>query len=144
MILLFARFKVRGSVCPSVVSNSLWLPSVSSSALVIPLNQPMPNSYGFARGEPFTLSMLSSFLGSRSAVGGTPWLLLGYLGVFGGSSGLKVEDDGTRGRVCRDIDGLAGDVGREGSREPYVEELPNGGLGFWGLGEGGTRPIVRG
>lgn len=78
----------------------------------------MPNSYGFARGEPFTLSMLSSFLGSRIVVeGGGPWLLLGYLGVFGGSSGLNTELEGTRLIVCRDVVGLAGDGGREGTRE---------------------------
>jgi len=57
--------------------------------------------------------------------------------------GLKVAEDGGGG--CRwacggfEAGGLEGDVGRVAGR---VEAL-KGGLNFCGLGEGGTRPIVR-
>jgi hypothetical protein len=51
------------------------------------LNHPKPNSYGFANGEPLTLSRFSSFLGSRTAV----LFLGGNDGVLGGRKGLKFE-----------------------------------------------------
>lgn len=101
----------------------------------MPLNQPIPNSYGFARGDPFTLSMLSSLLGNR-IVGGSPELPLGYIGVFGGNAGLNVELDGTRCWVTGPgrLDGcLEGDAGRDGGRGWNAEGLallPKGGRVF--------------
>lgn len=78
-ILLFDRFRVRGWPTPFALMLSLSsFPSSSSlpvSVMDKPLNQPMPNSYGFASGEPLTLSMFSSFRGKRSVEEGTPsWL----------------------------------------------------------------------
>lgn len=78
-MLLFDRFSVRGSPTPFTLMLSFpSFPSSSSlvvSAIPIPLNQPIPYSYGFASGEPFMLSMFSSVLGRRSVGGGTPsWL----------------------------------------------------------------------
>ena len=91
-----------------------------------------------ARGEPFTLSMLSSFRGNRIAVGGgNPFrVLAGYEGVFGGNEGLKVDDDGTLLVGCRDAGCFVGEVGREGR---VAVPVTNGGLDFWGLGEGRIR-----
>lgn len=118
-ILLLERFKVLGSALPFSGSSRPSSISVSWSAISTPLNQPIPNSYGFARGEPFTLSILSSLLGNRIAVGGSPRLPTGYFGVFGGKAGLNVELDGTRCCVVGPglLDGcLAGDTGRDGGR----------------------------
>jgi len=70
------------------------------------------------------------------------------VGVFEGRVGLKLELEGTRvccGAAILGTDDwcLRGEVGRDGGRGLYVEvALLNGGLGFWGLVDGGTRPMV--
>lgn len=67
------------------------------------LNQPMPNWYGFASGDPFILSILSSFLGRRIVDGRSLLplipdgvLLFGNFMFLSGREGLKFELEGTR------------------------------------------------
>jgi len=86
-MLLLDRFNVR---TPAVWSNSCVSCTSSSICASIPLNHPKPNSYGFANGDPLTLSMFSSFLGRRTAV----LFLGGNEGVLGGRDGLKLELEG--------------------------------------------------
>src|SRR3954452_23696880 len=65
-------------------------PSLSSpSPETIPANHPKPNAYGLASGDPFTLSMLSSRLGSRGTA------RVGNAGALG-RTGPKVLVDGGR------------------------------------------------
>lgn len=119
--------------------------SASASAC---LNQPIPNWYGFASGDPFILSILSSFLGSRICGGSLlppipdGALLFGNLGVLGGKDGLKLELEGTRLVGCDGCDlpvlGFVGDAGRDAGRDEVVK----GGLDFVGLGDAGIRETV--
>ena len=86
-MLLFDRFNWRVPVdCSGSISGSS-----SSICASIPLNQPKPNSYGFANGDPLTLSRFSSFFGSRTVV---LLFLGGNDGVFGGREGLKYVFEG--------------------------------------------------
>jgi hypothetical protein len=108
-------------------SDSFSASSVSPDAT--PANQPSPSSYGFARGDPLTLSMFSSRLGSR-IVGNAVDL---------GKTGAKVFVDGGWYRLGSGVvpTGLVGECGRLG-KVGYLDCL-------CGLGDGadGIRPIVR-
>lgn len=135
-MLLFDRFSVRELECfvPPMSSSSA---GSSSSANATPLNHPKPNWYGLAIGEPLTLSMFSSFRGSRTRV---DWSWgRGNFGGLLGSDGLNFGAEGTREVVgCFD-----GDPGLEGPRG-FVEGALNGNLGFAGLGVLPTRLTGRG
>lgn len=114
MILLLDRFSVRVAPRPFICTSLSSSSSKTDSPISTPLNHPSPNSYGFARGDPLTLSMLSSFLGSRMPV--VVSSARGYIGVLGIKDGLNVEVDGTR--LCcvvlvSFVGCLRGEVGRD-------------------------------
>lgn len=129
--------------------------SASASACSMLLNQPMPNWYGFASGDPFILSILSSFLGRRIVDGRSLLplipdgvLLFGNFMFLSGREGLKFELEGTRpSSRCDwaiDLLGLCfmGDAGCDvdwGLDEVYMLK---GGLDFVGLGDGSIRETV--
>jgi hypothetical protein len=102
-MLLLDRFNWRK---PAGWSDSCESGSSSSICASMPLYQPRPNSYGFARGDPLTLSKFSSFLGSRTAV---LLFLGGNDGVLGGRRGLKFEFEGS---TFLDTCILTGECGR--------------------------------
>ena len=101
-----------------------------------PVNQPSPRVYGFASGDPLTLSMLSSRRGAR----------VGYVGALGGNMvGLKVELEGGRVRWLVVAFGLVGDAARTGANEGGLLSLcgPGEGFGTGGRVVGRRAPGVR-
>lgn len=91
IIWLFERFTV--DPVPTFALTVIDLLSLSSRSCFSPRSIPPdhPNSYGFARGLPFTLSRFSSIRGKRIAE-------LGYIGALAGKkAALKTVEDGERG-----------------------------------------------
>jgi len=91
MTMLLTRRSVLDAWLSDCFSFPLPLGRDLSSSMSSPVNHPSPREYGFARGDPLTLSMLSSRRGARS---------VGYVGALRGSMvGLKVALEGGRVRL---------------------------------------------